>query len=275
MAGADVGGPAAAELVPDCARCFGLCCVALPFPKSADFAFDKAAGEPCRNLGADYRCGIHERLGASGMSGCTTFDCLGAGQKVSQVTFGARSWRSIPSRAPQMFEAFAIMRQLHELLRYLSEALTIDAAAGLRPALTEVVASIEQLTYVPAAALLAVDAGSLRAQVGPLLAHASRLARAHIPGARDLPGADLMGVRRRNANMRGANLGGAYLIGADLRRSDLRLADLIGADLRGADLRGANLTGALFVVQAQVSAAKGDSATRLPSTVARPRHWAS
>ena len=32
------------ELQADCAHCFGLCCVALPFARSADFAVDKPAG---------------------------------------------------------------------------------------------------------------------------------------------------------------------------------------------------------------------------------------
>ena len=34
------------DLSGDCARCFGLCCVALPFTASADFARDKPAGTP-------------------------------------------------------------------------------------------------------------------------------------------------------------------------------------------------------------------------------------
>lgn len=38
------------RLEADCSQCFGLCCVALPFARSADFPVDKAAGEPCRNL---------------------------------------------------------------------------------------------------------------------------------------------------------------------------------------------------------------------------------
>jgi hypothetical protein len=48
----------------DCEKCFGLCCVALPNAKSADFAFNKDGGTPCRNLQADYRCGIHKNLGS-------------------------------------------------------------------------------------------------------------------------------------------------------------------------------------------------------------------
>jgi len=50
------------DLVADCSRCVGLCCVLLPFQRSADFAFDKAAGEPCRHLDDGHRCRIHASL---------------------------------------------------------------------------------------------------------------------------------------------------------------------------------------------------------------------
>ena len=54
---------------------------------------------------------------------------------------------------------------------------------------------------------------------------------------------------------------------------DLRSADVIGADTRGADLRGADLRGALFLLQSQLDAARGDASTRLPLEHAVPAHW--
>ena len=68
-------------LAADCANCAGLCCVALAFTRSADFAFDKPAGDPCVNLLDDFRCDIHPDLRDRGFKGCTVFDCLGAGQR--------------------------------------------------------------------------------------------------------------------------------------------------------------------------------------------------
>ena len=73
--------------------------------------------------------------------------------------------------------------------------------------------------------------------------------------------------------MRGENLRGAYLIAADLRGLDLSGADLIGADLRDADLRGADLTNSIFLTQAQINTAMGDTGTKLPLSIARPTHW--
>ncbi len=108
----------------DCENCFGLCCVAPAFSASADFAIDKSAGQACPHLRSDFRCGIHRNLRQQGFPGCAGYDCFGAGQKVAQVTFGGRDWRRTPLVAARMFDTFTIMRQLHELLWYLTEAPT-------------------------------------------------------------------------------------------------------------------------------------------------------
>ena len=60
-----------AALRADCSRCQALCCVALAFSRSADFAIDKEAGEPCDPLSEDDTCRMHARLRGSGFPGCT------------------------------------------------------------------------------------------------------------------------------------------------------------------------------------------------------------
>ncbi|MCB5182417.1 pentapeptide repeat-containing protein [Streptomyces antimicrobicus] len=258
----------------DCGSCFALCCVALPFARSADFAVDKAAGTPCGNLQQDFRCGIHSRLRASGFPGCTVFDCFGAGQQVSQVTFGGRDWRTHPETRRQMFEVFPVQRQLHELLYYVTEALTRPAAGPVHAGLRQALAETEELVAADAARLATADVATLRQGVNTLLLKASELVRATVPGKkRSHRGADLMGARLAGADLRGATLRGAYLIAADLSGADLRSADLIGADLRDANLADADLTDALFLTQAQLNAAHGNATTRIPSTLTRPPHW--
>ncbi|WP_433468787.1 pentapeptide repeat-containing protein [Spirillospora sp. CA-128828] len=262
------------DLKADCASCFGLCCVALPFARSADFAVDKAAGEPCRNLLADFRCRIHTDLRRQGFPGCTVFDCFGAGQKVSQKTFAGRDWRRDPDVARRMFEVLPVMRQLHELLWYLNEAMAMPSAGPIRDDLRRVFDEVEHLTEGDHGELAEVDVRAERDRANVLLLRASELARASLPGrGKNRRGADLMGAKLKRADLRGADLRGAYLIAADLRGADLRAADLIGADLRDADLRGADLTGSLFLTQAQLDSARGDAATRLPAALARPAHW--
>ena len=261
------------DLVADCSSCFGLCCVALAFEKSADFPIDKRAGDPCVNLEADFGCGIHARLRDEGFRGSAVYDCFGAGQQVAQATFGGVSWRDAPATAASMFAALPVMRQLHEMLWYLAEALTLPATEPLHAELEEAYAATEDLTRTTAEALTTLDLGAHRSHVDPLLKRTSELVRAvhHGPERR---GADLIGAKLGKADLRGANLRGALLIAADLRGADLRQADLIGADLRDTDLRGADLTGSLFLTQAQVNAAQGDERTKIPSVLARPAHWA-
>ncbi|MGW0821338.1 pentapeptide repeat-containing protein [Streptomyces sp. NPDC002845] len=263
------------DLRADCARCFGLCCVALPFAASADFARDKAAGRPCVNLQDDFRCGIHTRLRQEGFAGCTVYDCFGAGQRVSQVTFGGQDWRTgSREHARRMSDVFPVVRQLHELLWYLTEALTLPAARPVRPEIRRMLDETERLAGLTPEELEELDVAAHRQRVNVLLLRTSELMRKGFTGRkRDRRGADLMGARLKGADLRGADLRGAYLIAADLTGADLRGADLIGADLRDTDLTDADLTGAFFLTQPQLNAARGSAGTRLPDSVTRPGHW--
>lgn len=259
------------SLQADCQRCVGLCCVATAFSASADFAIDKAAGEACPNLQSDFRCAIHFRRRQEGFKGCVAYDCFGAGQHITQETFDGRDWRSSPPIAAQMFEVFTVMRQLHELLWYLTEALTLEPARPLHRELGLALDETERLTRGSPDDLVELDETAHARRVDDLLRRASELARAEAPRfAIDHSGANLMGADLRGADLRGANLRGAYFIGADLRGADLRTADVIGADLRDADVRGADLSESIFLTRSQIDEAKSDLDTRLPAALARP-----
>lgn len=261
-----------ADLVGDCSRCAGLCCVAPAFSASADFAVDKPAGRPCPHLQTDFCCGIHDQLRNRGFPGCTVFDCFGAGQQVTQATFGGRDWREGPAAA--VFDAFGVMRQLHELLWHLAEAHTRTAGSALAAEVDEALTGVRALTTGTPDQLAVVDVGAARRAVGELLTQVADAVRADRGHCRvDHRGADLMGADLRSVDLRGAVLRGAYLVGADLRGADLDAADLLGADLRAADLRGAGLTGSLFLTRPQLEAARGDASTTLPSWATRPAHW--
>jgi hypothetical protein len=256
--------------------------VAPAFSTSAEFAIDKPAGHACPHLDADFRCHIHDQLRPRGFGGCAAFDCLGAGQHVTQLTFAGRNWATDPGVAAQMFDAFSVMRQLHEMLWYLEEAIDRtdaldDDRAGLDPLVGGELRRMRDSTESAAArepsGLLSLDLAALRRETGGLLRRASTLVRAGVtadPGRsrRNRAGTDLRGV-----SMKGADLRGVSMIGADLRGADLRLADLLGTDLRGAHLGGADFTGSLFLLQSQVDGARGDAATRLPAARKRPAHW--
>jgi hypothetical protein len=262
---------ARAHLRADCSRCAGLCCVAPAFARSAAFAIDKPAGRACPNLREDFRCGIHAELRPRGFPGCEVFDCFGAGQQLTQVTFGGRSWRESPELAAAQFAVLPVLRQLHEVLWYLTEALALPAARPLHDELRTAHDRTEAFTAGTAEELAALDVGAYRGTVGQLLGRVSELVRG--PGAPDRRGADLIGRDLRRTRLADASLRGAYLIGADLRGVDLATADLLGADLRAADLCGADLSRCLFLTQPQVTAARGDRSTCLPVAVSTPPHW--
>ncbi|QTD43172.1 pentapeptide repeat-containing protein [Sporosarcina sp. Te-1] len=268
----------------DCTNCFALCCVALPFAASADFAFHKDGGTPCRNLQSDFRCSIHMELREKGCNGCVSYECFGAGQKVSQTIFKGNDWRTAPETASSMYAVFPLVQQLHEMLYYLSDALSRDALRDIHGDLQAVYEEIEQLTELPVDQIVQLDVPIHRVKVNELLLVASERIRSNAVMLRDparMPkkkagkGTDLIGANFRNTDIRGMNFRGALLIGADFRQADLRETDMIGADLRAANLNGADLRGSLFLTQAQLNSATGDKTTKIPLSLLRPAHWTS
>ena len=270
------------SLTADCSQCFGLCCTALNLIASSDFPINKPAGSPCVNLQADYGCKIHANLREKGFKGCTVFDCLGAGQAVSQVTFKGQSWRDSPEIGAKMFQAFPVMEQIHEMIAYTAEALSYELPQALSEKLNVQLTALQNLTKHDTDQLLSLDIVMYRFPLNELLSETSKYIRESLIGkisgikkAKDYnhERADWIGKKLNGQNLQAVNLRGAYLIAADMRNADLRAADFIGADLRDADLRGANLSTSMFLTQMQINSAKGDEKTLLPFYIRRPSHW--
>jgi hypothetical protein len=166
------------------------------------------------------------------------------------------------------------MRQLHEILWYLTEAASLPVPAPVLDEVRTAVERTERLYDGTPEQLTGLDVGAHRRDVGDLLERVSEQVRARLPKrARDRRGADLMGKDLRTTPLRGASLRGAYLIRADLRGAHLYSTDLLGADLRAADVRGTDLRTCLFLTQPQVEAAEGDAGTQIPPALTRPAHW--
>jgi hypothetical protein len=153
-------------LRPDCTRCAALCCVAPAFDRSEDFAVDKPAGVACPNLTADHRCAIHADLARRGFRGCAHYDCMGAGQRVTQEMFAGRSWRDDPAIAGAMFEAFRRMRQVHALLELLETAGRLPLTAAQRQTHNELRHALDPDGGWTPSSLAAFERGPLPAEVG-------------------------------------------------------------------------------------------------------------
>ncbi|MEY2373749.1 pentapeptide repeat-containing protein [Lysinibacillus capsici] len=266
------------SLQADCQSCFGLCCTALNILASSDFAINKPAGTPCPNLQDNYSCHIHSQLRETGFKGCTVFDCLGAGQQVSQVTFHGQDWRQSREHADKMFHVFPIMEQLYEMIAYVAEALSYQVDNMLYEQLLAQLKHLQQTIAQDADTLLALDMVAIRMPINALLLQTSEQIRQHsVKGkaSRNLNqrGADWMGKNLKGKDLRATDLRGSYLIAANLQDANLQGVDFIGADLRDANLRGADLSTSLFLTQMQINAAQGDRSTKLPSYIKRPAHW--
>ena len=86
------------------------------------FAFDKAAGQRCRNLAPDNRCTVHDRLAKAGFSGCVAYDCLGAGQRATALFIEGPGWQVEAEALARVDDGFRGLRQVHEALAMLRAA---------------------------------------------------------------------------------------------------------------------------------------------------------
>jgi hypothetical protein len=216
--------------------------------------------------------------GASGAARSLT--ASGPARTSPKNLFRGISWRASPDTKKEMFPAFKVVRQLHEMLWYLAEATARTFDPDTSQHLGRLRTSIESAVSGDVHQLLRLDLTDLHAQVRSALMDVSEEVRASYLATGDdhleaalFPGADLMGKKLRSRSLCGANLRSTYLIAADLRDCDLSGADLLGADFRDARLEGADLSRALFLTQAQLNAAKGGLSTKLPADLSSPTHW--
>jgi hypothetical protein len=156
-----------ASLRADCGRCVGLCCVALAFDRSPLFAQDKPAGQACTHLRAD-RCSIHASREKNGYAGCVSYDCLGAGQLVTQL-FGGRSWRDCADGVRAMFTTFAQARQVQQWRQLLLAAGGIRLSTALDQQRQVLMAQLSPATGWSTHALERMAGGEIRAEMAAFL----------------------------------------------------------------------------------------------------------
>lgn len=269
-------------LKAECSKCFGFCCVALYFSKSEGFPIDKEAGKPCINLQDDFKCSVHNNLKQNGLKGCTAYDCFGAGQKVAQAIYKGQNWRQDKKTAEEMFEVFLVIRQLHEMLWYLTEAFRLNSDKEIKNKIGLLIDETEQLTNIDVNSILNLDIGEFRKKVNILLYKTSQDIRRNasigqknrLKRKKTIAGRiNLIGANLQKVNLVGEDLSGALLIAANLQENDLSWTDLIGADFRDANIRGADFTNSIFITQAQINSAIGNGDTKLSTALERPAHW--
>lgn len=165
------------DLTADCNRCAALCCMALAFDKGADFALDKPAGVGCVNLRGDFGCQIHDSRIEAGFPGCLKFDCLGAGQRVTQEVFAGVDWRDTPAAIPSIIEAFRILREVHRLYELLSFAASLPLAPVQRNELQVLMGQLASNDDWTADSLNELPLGRLSSDVASFLGSLKTLAK--------------------------------------------------------------------------------------------------
>ena len=154
-----------------------------------------------------FKCSIHKNLRGKGYKGCTVFECFGAGQKISQVTFNGIDWRKDAKHARKMYDAFPVMHQLHEMLWYLNEAILLKATQSIHKELSKAIEETERLSNLNADELMKVNIPLHRAEVNILLLETSELVWKEMNTARKKRiihrGADLMGANLKRKIYKG------------------------------------------------------------------------
>lgn len=151
------------SLEPDCAACTALCCMAFAFEVGDDFAIEKQAGEACPHLASDFSCAIHSCRAERGFSGCVSFDCKGAGQRLTAEVFPGVDWRKEPRRVPRIINAFRALREVHRLMEVvdLSSRLPLNPEQAQRR--SQLLARLDPEAGWSEATLSEFEGGALRA----------------------------------------------------------------------------------------------------------------
>jgi hypothetical protein len=179
-----------------------------------------------------------------------------------------------------MFDSFLIMKQLHEMKWYLTQAYSLQTNKNNKEDIISLLESIEQQSLFHIESLLLIDLDTLRLTVNNFLRDTSDFIRVIaqkrlgiLSETSSLKRIDYFGIDLRKSDLRGADLRGSCLIAANLSGLDLDSVDFIGADMRDTNIKGANLSNSIFLTQSQINSARGDSQTKLPDMIERPTHW--
>ncbi len=251
-------------LTIDCQKCCGLCCIALYCTKTDGFPYDKVAGTPCKNLLSDFRCHSHHELIERKLKGCLSYDCFGAGQKVTQIIYKGEDWRKSPHCRQQMFEVFHIVTQLHQVLWYLLETYRMSNNQKMQEDIRTLIRKNEHMTTLSPNEILMLDIESYRKSVNTILKGINTSQPKKV---------DYMGKNFKRANLDGKDFSMSFLIMANLEGCSLKGTNFLGADLRDTNIQNTDLSESIFLTQMQVNAARGNKATQLPKHLTKPTTW--
>ena len=214
----------------------------------------------------DFQCEIHKRLAELNLKGCLTYDCFGAGQKVTQSVYQNIDWQKNPDRADEIFKVFIIVTKLHQILWYLIQASTICDDSDLMSVFNQLIEENKKMTNMTPQEILMIDVQGYMDKANVALKKICKLEPGEV-------NKDFIGHDFKKENLDGRDFTMSLLIGANLQGCSLKGTNFLGADMRGANIKDTDLSSSLFLTQMQFNSTLGNSATRIPEYLTRPTCW--
>lgn len=260
----------------DCMKCCGICCVALYYAAAEGFPCDKKAGVSCKYLRKDHQCQIHDKLFEKKLKGCMTYDCLGAGQFVTQKIYQGKTFQEEPSIKEQFFKVFYKTEALFQMRYYLLQAALEESALPIRAHIDELLAEHDEMVSQEAEAIVNLSLTAYQDKVNALLQQAMDLTHEALhQKPKRVHQNFYLGKHFKGADLTGKDFTVAVLIAASLEGCKLKGASFLGADMRDTNIKNTDLSESLYLTQRQINAAIGNQQTKLPSYLVHPSSWRS
>ena len=254
----------------NCKECTGLCCVALYFSKSDGFPENKKAGKPCVNLNNDFTCNVYTQLESKGLKGCITYDCFGAGQKVTHEWKTKGAWNTNNSIKQDIFKSFEINQLLNQIMWYLLDAYTICDESELTM-INQLIRENINYSKKEVYDLLTSDIESYRnivnIELKQLTSNLAKQSNTKIVSKfqfeKDFSNQD---ISYMDFTM-------TFLIGSKLESCKAHYTNFLGTDLRDVSIKNTDLSESIFLTQFQVNSMLGNVHTKLPEGLTYPIQW--
>jgi len=214
----------------------------------------------------DFSCDTHKKLAELNLKGCLTYDCFGAGQKVTKSIYQNIDWQKNPDMKDEIFKVFLIVTKLHQILWYLIQATTICDDSDLMSVFNQLIEENKEMTNMAPKEILKIEVKGYMDKANVALKKICMLEPGEV-------NKDFIGHDFKKENLDGRDFTMSLLIGANLQGCSLSVTNFLGADMRGANIKDTNLSSSLFLTQMQINSARGNSATRIPANLTRPTYW--
>jgi len=256
------------KLKIDCSQCLGLCCIGLYCMKADGFPADKPAGTACRYLTENCQCKVHNELFERNYKGCENYDCIGSGQRATQICKQSEEWIKREDTTDFVIGVYYKIFDIHQMLWYLLDAYQM-ADDELKDMIGDMIEQTDALVMQKPEILLELDLCVHRKKVNELLKEACK----RMEHRKKSETAYYFAHNFKRADLDDTDFSQALMIGSNLEGCSLRHVNFLGADMRDVNVKNADLSSCYYLTQMQVNSMKGNRKTILPNHFDTPAAW--